>query len=187
MGRHSKASGKHVSRNSYLQTEDAMTLDGPRQIPSDLEPFPGSVLLRAQGVRVNVHPLPVPGPVTESPSGRASVSPIPLSPGPPPCFQMPWVSTGESQLSSGTLELSGWVNSPLGALICNSRDQARSKQQLTGLPERESPAEARPGLPGIWSTWTGNRVCHSDTGSGEGRNISNLGSPGKLQGGGSHN
>lgn len=35
-----------------------MALDGPRQIPSDLDPSPGSILLRAQGVRVNVYPLP---------------------------------------------------------------------------------------------------------------------------------
>lgn len=146
--------------------------------------------LRAQGISINAHPLPAPAPATASPSDRAAVSPVPLSPDSPPrsppFFQMPWVSTRGSQLSSGTHTLSGWVNSSLGVLICSSRDKVRSKQQLTALPEGQPLAEARPGLPGIWNTWTGDRVCRPDIGTGEGRNGASLDSPGRLQGGGGH-
>lgn len=167
-----------VSRNTHPQTQVAVAPCSPRQMPSDPSLLPGSAL-PVESLEVaeslSTHR-------TWPCNSKSVVSPVPLSPDSlyPPCFQMLWVSTRGSELSSGTHMLSGWVNSPPG---CYLQLQRLGKEQTAAdrTPRRDSHrAEAGPGLPGIPSTWTRNSLCLSGTGTGEGRNTGCLDSPGKL-------
>lgn len=163
-----------MSRNKQIQL--AVTLCSPRRMPSDSSPLPGSAL-----VTETPEAPTEPGPATSLPCSRF-LCPLTLST--LPAFRclghQPEGLNGAQKHTcypGGSTVLWGYY----------LRLQRPGKEQTSAdrSPRRSSHgAEAKPGLPGIPSTWTEDCLCHSGIGTGEGKNNASLDSPGRLPGGG---